>query len=100
MSNGMAAELSEMSMADGASITVGREGRVTGWNIIRRNGNLLVADWEVKIYHIYPEVNQCADVLANMECNESTRDMVFDQPPREVVPVLSDDGSGVSFAIV
>jgi hypothetical protein len=41
----------------------------TCWNLVRRIRQFLEHGWKIKIQHFYREVNKCADMLANIECD-------------------------------
>jgi len=51
-----------------SSLSLGREGSKTGWTLIKKIKVILIADWDVKIIHVYPKANWYADVLGNMGC--------------------------------
>ncbi|GAU51253.1 hypothetical protein TSUD_412460, partial [Trifolium subterraneum] len=66
-------------------------GCTMSWNIMRRIRALLDLNWEVRIKHIFCEGNRCADVLANMGCNQDAVWMPYQESPAELLQVLSDD---------
>ncbi|PNX95782.1 ribonuclease H [Trifolium pratense] len=73
-------------------------GCTMSWNIMKKIRDLLLElDCEVRIKHIFREGNRCADALANMGCNQDVAWMTYQEPPFELLQVLTDDFRGVSF---
>jgi hypothetical protein len=53
--------------------------------------------WEVKINHVFREANKCADMLANMGCEDQCRTVFLENPPYRVAQIVEEDCRGVSF---
>jgi hypothetical protein len=57
--------------------------------------DLLNGSWEIKIIHIYREVNRCADMLANMGSEGTSGIEFFVNPPARARQIVRDDVRGV-----
>ncbi|PNX54347.1 ribonuclease H [Trifolium pratense] len=62
-----------------------KNGSVVGWRIIQEIKRLLAMDWEVKICHSYRESNACADLLANLRCDDEPGMRVYEQCPASLI---------------
>lgn len=56
----------------------------------------MLCDWQVKVKHIYREVNKRADLLANIGCDLNVSEHVYDVPPSSLGQVLLSNVMGVS----
>ncbi|XVF79300.1 hypothetical protein PTKIN_Ptkin14bG0210400 [Pterospermum kingtungense] len=58
---------------------------------------LLGRQWTVNIVHGYREVNQVADTFTSLSLVQCLGFQVLESPPPEVVRLLEQDASGVTF---
>jgi ribonuclease HI len=59
------------------SLKEGKIGSTLSWSLIKKIKLLLNHPCQVRIMHVYMEVNRCADILANIGCVSSTTTMVY-----------------------
>jgi ribonuclease HI len=74
-----------------------RKGSRMGCTLMQKIRRLLDGNWEVNILHVFREANICADMLANMGCDETNGIEFFNNPPARVLQLVEDDIRGVSF---
>lgn len=72
------------------------DGSVAGAHLIHSIQELMLCDWQVKVKHIYQEVNKRADLLANIGCDLNVSEHVYDVPPSSLGQVLLSNVMGVS----
>jgi ribonuclease HI len=53
--------------------------------------NHVALDWEIIACHSYREANACADALANMRCDHSSKLRVYDQCHASLSTLLQAD---------
>jgi hypothetical protein len=59
-----------------------------GCALIKRIRSLMDGQWEVKIMHIYREVNRCADMRANMGSEGVSGIEFFQRPSSRVLQIV------------
>jgi ribonuclease HI len=90
-------ELRTDSQAIAQTLKERAHGSIIGCALMKRIKCLLDGPWEVRIIHVYREVNRCADMLANMGSDDISGIEFFDNPPSKVLQIVDDDVRGVSF---
>ncbi|KAK0595722.1 hypothetical protein LWI29_009351 [Acer saccharum] len=65
------------------------------FSIIQSCKNLLLADWDCSITHVFREGNRLADGLAFMGQSMATGIVFFDNPPCEIVSIFEADFNGL-----
>lgn len=71
-------------------------GCASGCHLVKQIRKLLRGNWIIQIKHIYREANKCADLLANLGCDQHCSMVVYEQPPVAVLQALNADVLGVS----
>jgi ribonuclease HI len=82
------------------SLQVRKNGSIMGCTLMKKMYKILENFQEVRIIHVFREANLCADMLANISCNNigSINIVYFEHPPSKVTQIVDDDYMGVSFS--
>jgi ribonuclease HI len=66
----------------------GHNGNIVECALMQRVKSLLELSWEVRITHVFREVNRCTDVLANIGSKGQHDIVFFENPPSQVTQVF------------
>ena len=67
-------------------------------SIVEEINQLLLLDWDVKVYHVLREANSCADYLAKIGSSTNTAFAILLKPPTDLSPLLLADSKGVFYS--
>lgn len=73
-----------------------KNGSFSGWSLVHQIKLLMQSDWRVRVKHVYREANRCADVLANLGCDQEGQMHLYEHPPSKISQLLLADVVGVA----
>jgi hypothetical protein len=69
---------------------------VVSWKLVQQIRQLTELEWEIKICHSYRETNKCADVLANIGCQQEDTLTIYKHCPVQLSFLLLVDVMGIT----